>query len=51
MLETLPEMNQADLAIKIQQSTSNMDTQNKGMILDNINRNIDNQVDALQNLH
>lgn len=46
MLETLPEMNQADLAIKIQQS-ENMDTQNKGMILDNINRNIDNQVDAL----
>ena len=46
MLETLPEMNQADLAIKIQQS-ENLDTQNKGMILDNINRNIDNQVDAL----
>lgn len=46
MLETLPEMNQADLAIKIQQS-ENMDTQNKGMILENINKNIDNQVDSL----
>lgn len=47
MLETLPEMNRADLAIKVQQA-ENMDVQRKGMILDNINRNIDNQVDALE---
>ena len=46
ILETLTEMNQSDLDIKIQQS-ENMDTQNKGMILENINKNIDNQVDSL----